>query len=48
MNELYEVMADLSELQELYHIDELRDFDFDRMINKYRQRFEEFESYFED
>ena len=43
MNDMFEMIATLKELQALYNTDELRNFDFETNIQKLERQVEEFE-----
>lgn len=43
MNDIFEMVDELRELQKLYNTGELRNFDFESKIFKYEQQIEKFE-----
>lgn len=48
MVELLEFIDELKELQTLYNSGDLRNFDFDRMVQKYEREVEQFEADMEE
>jgi len=48
MNDYFDMIAELKELQSLYNTGELRNFDFERMIQKYEREINRFEQALED
>ena len=44
MNDIFEFISELKEMQALYHEGDLRNYDFESKIQKYERMIEEFES----
>lgn len=44
MNDMFEFITELKELQALYNSGDLRNFDFERMIQKYERQVDQYES----
>lgn len=44
MDDMIEFIAELKELQSLYNTGDLRNFDFDRMIQKYERKADAYDS----
>jgi len=48
MNDILEFIDELKELQTLYNSGDLRNFDFDRMVQKYEREVDQFEADMEE